>query len=215
MTTIDWGDTGSILHTAGKIFDAITDEPGLLAALLDNLSTDAHLRPMCEGYDFMDKLVLYDSPDHQVRLRLHLYRHGYFDRPHNHRWPFASRILRGSYLHRLYGRDDQFTEDTDPAELTPILERVEHPGSTYALQHTSVHTVQAEADSISLLLRGPAAKERFLILDKAAGPFWVYGAAQETTATRNSKIMRPDQLNQTIVRVRELATTNTAPTEGR
>lgn len=214
LDTLDWDDTGSILRTAETIFDAIAREPGLLTALLDNLATDAHLRAMCEGYDFMDKLVLYDSPDHQIRLRLHLYRSGYFDRPHNHRWPFASRILRGSYLHRLYGRDDQFTEDTDPDQLTPILERVERPGSTYALQHTSVHTVQAEADSISLLLRGPAAKERFLILDKAQGSFWVYGAAQETPATRANKIMNPDQLDQTITRVRELVNANTTATEG-
>jgi hypothetical protein len=214
LDTVDWKSTGSILRTAEAIFDATTHEPGLLAALLDNLTTDAHLRPMCEGYDFMDKLVLWDSPDHQIRLRLHLYRPGYFDRPHNHRWPFASRILRGSYLHRLYGRDDHFTEDTDPDQLTPILERVERPGSTYALHHTSVHTVQAEADSISLLLRGPAAKDRFLILDKAAGSFWVYGAAQETAETRASKIMKPDQLDQTITRVRELATANTTATEG-
>lgn len=214
LDTVDWGDTGSILRTAEGIFDAITGESGPLAALLDNLAIDAHLREMCEGYDFMDKLVLYDSPDHQIRLRLHLYRPGYFDRPHNHRWPFASRILRGSYLHRLYGRDDQFTEDTDPDLLTPILERIEHPGSTYALHHTSVHTVQAEADSISILLRGPAAKERFLILDKAAGSFWVYGAAQETPETRVSKIMKPQQLDQAITRVRELATTDTTATEG-
>ncbi|ROO63076.1 hypothetical protein EDC02_5089 [Micromonospora sp. Llam0] len=213
LDTVDWNNTGSILHTAGSIFDAITHEPGLLTALLDNLATDTHLRTMCEDYDFMDKLVLYDSPDHQIRLRLHLYRTGYFDRPHNHRWPFASRILRGSYLHRLYGRDDHFTEDTDPDTLTPIMERVERPGSTYALHHTSVHTVQAEADSISILLRGPAAKERFLILDKTAGSFWVYGAAQETPATRASKIMNSDQLDQTIARVRELATATTTATE--
>jgi len=214
LDTVDWDDTGSILRTAEAIFDAITGNSGILAALLDNLTTDTHLGPMCEGYDFMDKLVLYDSPNHQLRLRLHLYRPGYFDRPHNHRWPFASRILRGSYLHRLYGRDDQFTEDTDPDQLTPILERVERPGSTYALQHTSVHTVQAEADSISILLRGPAAKERFLILDKAQGSFWVYGADQETPATRASKIMNPDRLDQTITRVRALTTTNTTATEG-
>jgi hypothetical protein len=214
LDAVNWDDTGSILRTAEAIFDATTSASGLLTALLDNLTTAAHLRSMCEGYDFMDKLVLYDSPDHQIRLRLHLYRPGYFDRPHNHRWPFASRILRGSYLHRLYGRDDQFTEDTDPDQLTPILERVERPGSTYALHHTSVHTVQAEADSISLLLRGPAAKDRFLILDKTAGSFWVYGAAQETPATRASKIMNPVQLDQTIARVRELVTTNTKATEG-
>lgn len=209
LDAVNWDDTTSILPASEAIFDALGGTSGLLDVLLENLGTDPHLRPMCEGYDFMDKLVLYDSPDHQIRLRLHLYRRGYFDRPHNHRWPFASRILRGSYLHRVYGRDDQFTEDTDPDQLTPILERVEHVGSTYALHHTSVHTVQAKADSISLLLRGPAAKDRFLILDKAQGSFWVYGAAQETPQTRATKQMAPDHLDRTIVRVQALTTANT------
>ncbi|GLY99803.1 hypothetical protein [Actinoplanes sp. NBRC 103695] len=207
LDAVDWDNTASILTAAEHLFDAVTGHPGLLADLLDHLTGDPALRAMCEGYDFMDKLVLYDSPDHRIRLRLHRYRPGYFDRPHNHRWPFASRILRGTYLHRLYGSDEQFTEDTDPDQLTPLLERVEHPGSTYALHHTSVHTVQAEADSISLLLRGPAAKDRFLILDKkAGGSFWVYGAAQESPETRTSKIMKPVQLDQTITQVRTLLT---------
>ncbi|MGH3939545.1 MAG: hypothetical protein ACRDTG_13125 [Pseudonocardiaceae bacterium] len=64
------------------------------------------------------------------------------------RWSFASHILRGGYVHRIFGRDDQFGEDTDPTSLRPIHERLERPSSTYALHHTSVHTVQAEADII-------------------------------------------------------------------
>jgi hypothetical protein len=159
---------------------------------------------MCEGYDFMHKLVLYDTPEHRVRLRLHHYRAGFFDRPHNHRWSFASHILRGGYVHRLFGRDDHFTEDTDPTTLLPIHERLEQPGSTYALHHTSVHTVQAEADTVSRLVRGPSAKHRFLILDGAGDSFWVYGAAQESPEKRASKRLSPDQLASTISRVQRV-----------
>lgn len=208
LRDIHWDDTGSILRLAAPIFAALTNDPDLLPALLDNLVTDAHLRPMCERYDFVDKLVLHDDTTAGVRVRLHLYRPGYFDRPHNHRWSFASHILRGSYRHRIFGRDDTFGEDTDPETLRPIHERLEGPGASYALHHTSVHSVQAEADSISILLRGPAAKERFLILDRAGSSFWVYGAAQESAATRASKQMPDDQVDRTISRVRAL----TAPT---
>jgi hypothetical protein len=204
LPEIDWDDTGSILRYAAPIFDAFVSEPDLLSGLLDNLAADEHLRPMCEGYDFMDKLVLHDDTAAQVRVRLHLYRAGYFDRPHNHRWSFASHLLRGSYLHRIYGRDDHFGEDTNPDTLQPIHERVEPVGARYALHHTSVHTVQAEADSISILLRGPAAKDRFLILDRSGPSFWVYGAALESPETRASKQMRPEVLDQTIARIRAL-----------
>jgi hypothetical protein len=76
---------------------------------------------------------------------------------------------------------------------------------TYALHHTSVHTVQAEADTISLLVRGPSAKQRFLILDANTGSFfWVYRAAQESPEQRTSKRSTPDQLSNTIARLQRL-----------
>ena len=205
LSQIDWNDTTSILRGCTPVFDALSHEPGLLARLVTKVAYDPHLAGMCEGYDFMHKLVLHDASDLDVRVRLHLYQAGFFDRPHNHRWSFASHILRGGYTHRIFGRDDQFNEDTDPDTLLPIHERLEQPGSTYALHHTSVHTVQAEADTISLLVRGPSTKQRFLILDAAAGSFfWVHGAAQESPEQRASKRLTPNQLTHTITRVQRL-----------
>lgn len=202
---IDWDDTTSILRECTPLFDALTSDPTLLATLVAGVAYDSHLADMCEGYDFMHKLVLYDAAELGVRLRLHLYQTGFFDRPHNHRWSFASHILRGGYVHRIFGRDDQFGEDTDPHSLHPIHERLEQPGSTYALHHTSVHSVQAEADTISLLVRGPSAKQRFLILDAAAGgSFWVYGAAQEPPEQRASKCLTHRQLTNTLTRIQRL-----------
>lgn len=205
LSSIDWDNTTSILRGCTPVFDALTNDSALLPTLVAGVANDPHLAAMCEGYDFMRKLVLYDAVDLNVRLRLHIYQAGFFDRPHNHRWSFASHILRGGYVHRIFGRDDQFDENTDPSDLTPIHECLERPGSTYALHHTSVHTVQAEADTISLLVRGPAAKQRFLILDAAAGGFfWVYGAAQESPEQRASKRLLPDQLSQTIAHIQQL-----------
>jgi hypothetical protein len=199
---IDWEDTGSIVRGGETVFDALVNDPELLPGLLDNLRVDRGLRELCERYDFLDKLVLHDDRAAQVRIRLHLYRSGYFDRPHNHRWSFASYILSGRYTHRIFGNDQQFGEDTDPDSLVAVHERIEGPGDSYALHHTSVHTVQAEADTISLLLRGPAAKDRFLILDRAAGgSFWVYGAAQESPEQRASKRMSESCVDETIDRV--------------
>jgi hypothetical protein len=212
----DWDDTSSILASCRPVFDAFAREPGLLPALLDNLSGDEHLQSMCERYDFLDKLVLHDIATAGVRVRLHLYRPGYYDRPHNHRWSFASHILRGRYLHRIFGADHEFGEDTNPDSLQAIHERFEGAGATYALHHTSVHTVQADADTISLLLRGPAAKDRFLILDRGTGgSFWVYGADRESPEQRASKRMTEADLTHAISRVRSLTTprVRTAATE--
>jgi hypothetical protein len=212
LGNIDWDDTGSILARCTPAFDAIT--PAVLADLLETLLADPRLQAMCERYDFLDKLVLHDDPDAGVRIRLHLYRDGYYDRPHNHRWSFASRILCGQYGHRIFGTDNAFTEDTDPATLRPLCERTETPGSTYALHHASVHTVQASGGTISLLIRGPAAKDRFLILDRAAGgSFWAYGAASETPQQRAAKTMTPAILHDAIGRARTLSGLDTTTKE--
>jgi predicted metal-dependent enzyme (double-stranded beta helix superfamily) len=205
LAAIDWTSTASILAGCTPAYDAITADPALLARLLDHLPGDGHLAPMCERYDFLDKLVLHDDTAAQVRVRLHLYRPGYFDRPHPHRWDFFAGIYRGSYLHRIFGRATDFNEDTDPRTLRPLIERIEGPGSTYALDHDTVHTVQAEADTISILIRGPATADRFLILDAETGrSFWVYGAAHETPLQRAAKQMTASQLTDTITRVRQL-----------
>jgi len=203
LADLDWNDTGAILDGCQPVYDAITTEPGLLSALLDAIPGDPTLTGMCERYDFLDKLVLHADGD--IRIRLHLYRSGYYDRPHHHRWSFFSGIYRGQYLHRIFGADTDFGEHTDPRALTPILVRRERPGSSYALDHTTVHTVQADADTISILVRGPATRDRFLILDTENGTcFWVYGAAGETPEQRAAKQMKPGQLADTIRRVKHL-----------
>lgn len=205
LTNVDWDETGSVLAGCTPVFHAITSAPAVLDDLLESLLTDPRLQAMCERYDFLDKLVLHDMPGAGVRIRLHLYRDGYYDRPHNHRWSFASQIIRGQYRHRIFGTDAGFTENTDPATLRPLCERTETPGSTYALHHATVHTVQASEGTISLLIRGPAAKERFLILDRSAGgSFWAYGAASETPEERAAKTMTPTVLRNAIERTRTL-----------
>lgn len=211
---IDWEDTSSILQGCTPLFGALSRDSAALSDLVAAVGDDPVLAALCEGYDFMHKIVLHERADTGVRLRLHLYRSGFFDRPHNHRWSFASHVLRGGYRHRVYGRDDTFGETTDVAGLTPIQERFEPAGATYALHHTSVHAVSAQADTVSLIVRGPAAKERFLILDGATGGFlWASGAVRETEEQRAAKRLRPDQLATTIAAARHLiALPETAPT---
>ncbi|AYF75284.1 hypothetical protein D7D52_16980 [Nocardia yunnanensis] len=189
LAEIDWDDTESILTHATVVFDALTREGNALVLdLLERLPAQPALTGMCEGYDFMRKLVLWTDPDSDVRLRLHLYSGRHTERPHNHRWPFSSRIVRGNYQHNLYGSDTGFDENTDPAALKPLLAQRQRPGDTFALHHASVHNVCADPGTVSMILRGPAAKTRFLIHDTATrAQFHVYGAAQETAATRATK----------------------------
>jgi len=66
----------------------------LLGRLANHITENPALAGLCEHYDILDKLVLHDDPS-GWRLRLHVFLDGYFDRLHNHRWTYASRILPG------------------------------------------------------------------------------------------------------------------------
>ncbi|MCW2932909.1 MAG: hypothetical protein JWM19_3871 [Actinomycetia bacterium] len=91
---------------------------------------------------------------------------------------YASTILTGQYRHVLFG-DPDLDERVDPASLTPVMVRWEQSGSSYVLHHTMVHAVVAEPYTVSLVIRGPAVKDRFLVMDRGTGhSWWQYGAVR-------------------------------------
>ena len=189
----------------------ITAPPTLFAPFADlDWGDDAHLASLCEHYDILDQLVLHDDPD-GWRIRLHVFSADYFDRPHNHRWTYTSRILTGSYTHVLYGTDHDFTHEVDVATLTPRLVRIEEPGDTYTLHHSMIHSVMAHGEVVTLIVRGPAVKERFVVIDRGTGKaWWQYGAATETAETAAAKRMSDDQLRDRIAALRAAGIFTTA-----
>ena len=161
-------------------------------------STTPSLASLCEHYDILDKIVLHDDPT-GWRLRLHVFLDGYFDRPHNHRWTYTSRILTGSYTHTLYGTDHDFTDQIDVAALTPRLVRTEEPGDTYTLHHSMIHSVTAHGQAVTLIVRGPAVKDRFVVTDRLTGKaWWQYGANTESPQAADAKHMSPQHLSECI-----------------
>ncbi|MCP5506774.1 MAG: hypothetical protein H7A37_00515 [Chlamydiales bacterium] len=66
-------------------------------------------------YERVDKLVLWNSADKAMQIRLHVYAnqlcsgkvHNLADisEAHNHRWSFSTRILSGGYFHTIYRMD--------------------------------------------------------------------------------------------------------------
>ena len=162
-----------------------------------------------ESTKAIDKIVLHNDPS-GWRLRLHVFLPGYFDRPHNHRWTYSSGILHGSYTHTLYGTDDQLGDgNIDVGELTPRMVRTEEAGSIYTLHHTMIHPVVAEPFTTSLIIRGPAVKDRFLVTDRTTGKaWWQYGAATENPKEAAKKRMTPEQANASLAKLAELGVIN-------
>lgn len=197
---VPWDDAGAALDAAGRVLDEVAGEPGLLPALVAEVSTDE--RGACESYPLMDKLVLWRSDDGATRLRLHVFSPGYGDRPHNHRWSFVSSILRGRYAHSVYGSEDDVLRTVrSAAPVRPVLVHDERVGSRYFLDHALVHSLRTDVLTVSLLLRGPAVKPEYFTIDRAAAvgsepPPLVLSTGDELEGVdvRASKAMSPARL---------------------
>lgn len=202
LRSLDWEDIDAVEHASRKALTTITEDPGAIRAALLSLPERPELMTLCEHYDILDKIVLH-SDESGIRLRLHVFLPGYFDRPHNHRWSYASMILRGEYRHYLFG-NTALDETTDPGSLTALQVRQEHVGTVYALHHTMVHAVVAEPFTVSLVLRGPAIKDRFLVMDRKTGEsWWQYGAHRESATSAAEKQMNLERLSNLTVSLRE------------
>ncbi len=184
----DWGDTDAVEAETRKVLDALTADRSVIRKVLTDLPRQPELLALCEHYDILDKIVLWDDPT-GFRVRLHVFLPGYFDRPHNHRWSYASTILRGEYRHYLFG-NVELDENVLPRDLEAVMVRQEQVGDAYALHHSMVHAVVAEPYTVSLVVRGPAVKDRFLVIDRKTGEsWWQYGAKQESEENAAQKRM--------------------------
>jgi hypothetical protein len=203
LSTIDWTDLPAVAAASRTVLDALDHDRGALQKLVDAAVTDPGLTRLHEHYDILDKIVIHDDPT-GWRLRLHVFLPGYFDRPHTHRWDYVSRVLDGSYQHTLYGTADQFGDaddlsGVDPRTLTARMVRTESAGSTYTLHHSMIHSVVAADWTTTLIVRGPAVTDRFVVSDRENGTvWWQYGAAQEDPAAQAAKRMSAAQVTASV-----------------
>jgi predicted metal-dependent enzyme (double-stranded beta helix superfamily) len=197
-----WDDMDVVESAARMSLDVLAGDPAVIRAALRDIPRTPGLLPLCEHYDILDKIVLHDDPT-GFRVRLHVFLPGYFDRPHNHRWSYASMILHGAYRHHLYG-NAEVNQDIDPGSLAAVMIRREAPGDFYALHHSMVHAVVAEPHTVSLVVRGPAVKDRFLVMDRTTGrAWWQYGTAKESADEASRKRMSAERFGELSSRLDE------------
>ncbi|MGY4965078.1 hypothetical protein [Streptomyces sp. 900105245] len=168
--------------------------PDRLAALLHSARTDPRLLGLSEVRPWGNRMVLHEDPASGTRLRLQHWAGGDQDphgRPHNHRWAFASTILHGSYVHRLYGDvadvERRLAADGGPARH--LVERTESVGSSYVLHPQAVHSATAAAGTVSLLLRGPSVGEYAVRLNRDLTAF----AERKSGVASEARKERPER----------------------
>lgn len=127
---------------------------GLLAALLARVLENPKLFSAGELNPTLTKIVLAHSRDWNIQLRLHFFVVGADARPHDHRWPFSSVILKGGYRHSIYA-----PLDGAPDGLIALSSRHEGAGDAYSLSEHAIHTTEVAEATVSLMLRGPSRKQ--------------------------------------------------------
>lgn len=166
-----------------------------LRELVLNVPNNKELFSDSTHYERLDKLVLWNSEDKTMQIRLHVYA----DHPcnmnnlaniseaHNHRWNFSTKILSGGYFHTIYRMD---VLDKEKYYLAPVMVRHEGIGSSYALHHSQYHSIIEEPNTVSLIVRGPIEKESFQVISEKKEEFQLKDSlALQTSEEKKLKTM--------------------------
>lgn len=207
LEKIDWKDFNDVAISNKRILENIFNNRGVIGLLLKNVLKNDNLISLAEHYDFFDKIVLYIDQKDRFRIRLHIFSGEDSNkyRPHCHRWDYSSIILNGGYKHSIYGTEDKINENIEVDALRPILSQEEKIGSIYTLSHKVFHSIEAKKDTVSIIIRASAVKDRFLIMDKKVNKiWWEYGRESETIEEIRNKTVSVKDLKILIDRISKL-----------
>jgi hypothetical protein len=193
LAKIDWESIEVAERVSGQALEVLC-QPGPLRELLGGVVTDQRLLGLSERHAWGDRVVLWDDPENQWRIRLHRFEDR-ADEPHSHRWPFHTRVLHGSYHHALYGPEKWVREEMEKGHQLPppSFVRREVAGSSYAIDSEMVHCVKTEADTFSVIVQGPRFKREALRV-RNGQIAWQTGRAQEASANVQNVLTTPDRL---------------------
>jgi|GEM_PF-1032464 len=195
---LNWDCRASALTTGSLILNHLSSDRILLRAMVENLIDDLDLFPLCERYDFFDKLMIYKDPFERFKIRMSIFSPFISNRPHFHRWSYVAMILKGRYVQSIFGRESEFSDASFDA-FQPMLVHEVSADAPYFLHHSCVHAVKAESGTVSLLLQGPPQKDRFWVIDqKIERRWWEYGSELETTDEKQRKQISRERLVELI-----------------
>jgi hypothetical protein len=181
-----------------KVAQELSDKAlNQLRKLILDLPNNLELFSYSAHYAGVDKLVLWNSDDKTMQIRLHVYSghccnkniHNQIDtaEAHNHRWNFLARILAGGYHHTIYRME---LLDIGKYHVSPSMIRYEGIGSSYALHHSQYHSIIEETGTVSLIVRGPIEKEHFQVITQEGGEVQPKDASNlQTPEEKKQKVM--------------------------
>jgi hypothetical protein len=210
---VDWDELRSVQAAAYPFLDTLATEPQRMIDAMARALVDPKLLARSESDHFFDRAVLFEDYARGCSVRLQRLHPETYDRPHNHRATFATMVLAGGYDNTPYAApadlDRRTTEvpmDTDEVRSMGVLvERFEAPGAQYAIHHTAVHSTSPRDAHLSILVRGPSAKDRLFFVDDArGGAYWHWGSRFEDPDDVHRRLMTTERMTEMITLVEAL-----------
>jgi len=179
---VDWTDIDAAARVTQAAMHALVAHPTELRDLVYGVERDPDLLGKSETLRLDDKIVLYEALEERgFRLRLHVSKNLSREVPHNHRFPVTTYIVRGVYYHKLYVCKVPVDENATASDMVPVFVRDERAGAMYTMHDETIESNMTAHGTMSLLMRGPTAKERALGMDRETGKvFWKYGQKNES-----------------------------------
>jgi len=169
---INWDNyTDSDVSRTENLVGEFCRRPSEVAAAIRVLLSKDHLYkaylPHVEyPRPFMDKFVLHIDAEDRFRVRLHRFRAGQMPglgntspTVHDHRWPYTTFVLQGSYIETLYESETV----GDRIELRPGKRRTLARGCLNSLAPGLLHQTcndREEETCVTFFVRGPAVLEQ-------------------------------------------------------
>ncbi len=190
IPAIDWHNLDAAYSATSMILERLAADKPTLRALVERAGTDPAIFAKCEEHALDDKIVLYDDLERGFRIRLRLSTSNQYERAHTHRFTFTTLVMRGMYYQNWYESDKPFDDGVSLDDLRTICTREDGPGTCFTISHDAIHSTVTAPDTISLLMRGPAMKDKALIINTETGHSWYrVGEKDETAARRVEKQM--------------------------
>ncbi|MEV7145350.1 hypothetical protein AB0O05_02460 [Streptomyces sp. NPDC093084] len=154
----DCKNVHDVRHSGRSVLERLAGDRALLTKLVDTIPDDPARMAASRVTLLLNRLSLYEAHGFEIRLNMNPREDNQLV-PHDHCYTFATRILRGGYVHVVRRRTDGWEGPFGGDDLEPAVVSVERPGSTYVLEHSMVHQAVMQPETVTLFIRGPRCKE--------------------------------------------------------
>ncbi|MFF9785720.1 hypothetical protein [Streptomyces nigrescens] len=160
LPAFDDADLRASHFARSEILERLSANRTLLTRLVHEIEHDPHRLAESEIHPLINRLVLYQDDTRGMQIRLHMSPGARELVPHDHKYSFTVKILRGAYIHVWRRRTDTNEGDFTAGDIEPGVITIERPGSAYTLGHPLIHQTSMLPGTVTLFIRGPRATNR-------------------------------------------------------